>query len=590
MSVHPFDLQARAELAAHSLTQLLDRQREGLMYFLADWQARPPRAVHGLWDCGDGSGRHVDALALARRMVAANSPAARPTPAEAQIEAWMMRFLGQEGLSWLPAEPWAQPWGAEELLYDWQGGEALAEISWAQRGTLLGLTSRFLASGDERFCRAGQKLVEGLLRIAERGADGLYFPEGYYRSGGWRCRQAGLRAGLEEVNAAVIVPAVRFYCAAGFEPALELAEGLARFGLKQTSGYRPDGALCSASRGGLLDHFHTRSNFILGVLELGIVLGRREYIAWARQSYEQAKAWGTEFGWFPEALGGRHGEICCTTDMLEIALQLGRCVDAAYFADAERYGRNHFLESQYLSEASLRQAVESLPASANREPPPADFSTTERVISSQVGAFAARSTLNDAFHLDATAMMQCCNAAGTRGLYDLWRYAIQENGPAGGEPPSYALQLRFSVDHPVLRVVSYEPAEGRLEILPRQTARLFIRLPAGEKQARVVESAGAASSVLEACHGQIALQLHAGQPLQVHYPLSQRTVDYRVGRADHSQNRFVECRGHWRGETLMQMEPHGVFYPLYTRSADLPPVQPASPAGPLIHSLAALRL
>jgi hypothetical protein len=116
------------------------------------------------------------------------------------------------------------------------------------------------------------------------------------------------------------------------------------------------------------EHFHTRSSFIMGVLKLGFTLGRREYIAWARQSYALAKEWGTDFGWFPEHLGQRHGEICCTTDMIEMALLLGRHVDQSYYADAERFGRNHLLESQFLSLDRLERALERLPA--DDAPPP----------------------------------------------------------------------------------------------------------------------------------------------------------------------------------------------------------------------------
>ncbi len=96
MTIHPFDLQARAELAAQALTRLRDPERAGLMYFLANWRARPPRAEHGLWDCGDGSGRHVDALTLARTMLRPGSPAAQPDEGEMQLEAWMLRFLGHD--------------------------------------------------------------------------------------------------------------------------------------------------------------------------------------------------------------------------------------------------------------------------------------------------------------------------------------------------------------------------------------------------------------------------------------------------------------------------------------------------------------
>jgi hypothetical protein len=585
MTIHPFDLQARAVCAAQALTQLLDPQRDGLMYFLASWRAKPPRADHGLWDCGDGSGRHIDALTLARSILPVDAPQAQPDIGEAQIERWMLRFLGQDGLSWLPQEPWAAPWGAELLLHGGYGSEPLAEVSWAQRGTLLGLTSRFQATGDERYLVAGRRLVDGLLRVAERHPDGLFYPEGYYRAGGWHYHQPRLCPGLVECNAAVLLPAVRFCAATGYAPARELAEGLARLALKHTDGYLPDGRLRGARGNGVQEHFHTRSNFILGILELGLLSGRREYIAWARQSYAYAQAWGTDFGWFPEGLGHRHGEICGTTDMLEIALQLGQHVDTTYFADAERLGRNQLLESQFLSHARLADAVARLPEEAGPAPHAGRYSISESVLASQVGAFAARSTLNDAFHLDATAMMQCCNAAGTRGLYDLWRYAVAET-PATRDAPAcsgvlhrLALHLRFSVQAGALRVVSHEPARGQLDITCQQDARLAVRLPHSTARANVLSDA--ATQVVEAQHGYVHLTLQAGQTVRVIYSLGERVVHYRVG----DDEQALDCVGHWRGETLMRVEPAGAFYPFYQRPDDLMPVEPMQPRGPLVASL-----
>lgn len=580
--VHPFDLQARAECAAASLTRLLDPERDGLMYFLANWRARPPRADHCLWDCGDGSGRHIDALTLARTMVRPGSPAAQADRGEEQIEAWMLRLLGDEGLTWLPPEPWAEPWGKQILLVDWRPGEPAAEINWAQRGTLQGLVSRFLRTGDERYLAQARRLVDGLLRVALRHPCGLYFPEGYYRAGGWRHHQPDLYPGLAEYNAAPVVPLLRLYQASGYPPALDLAEGLVRFALATTQGYLPSGRL-RPPRGELEPHFHTRSNFILGVLQLGIALGRREYVAWARQSYEEARRWGTEFGWFPEGLGQRHGEVCCTTDMIEIALLLGQYVDRAYYADAERFGRNHLLESQFLSAERLAQAVEQLPA--DEAPPPWEgrYSTREGVVASQAGAFASRSTLNDAFHTDAAAMMQCCNAAGTRALYDLWRYAVAEEVGEGEGAPRQVVHLRFSVETPGLRVVSHEPAEGRLTLLAKRRGTVAVRLPAGAGAAvaMVADAGGTRAMAPPMQDGYASLELDEGQVAELLYPLPERTVWYQVG----SPGRTAECAGHWRGETLLRVEPPGRFYPLYQRPAALPPVQPSPPAAPPIPSL-----
>ena len=576
--IHPFDLQARAELAAHALTALLDPERDGLMYFLANWRARPPRAEHCLWDCGDGSGRHIDALTLVRSVLRPDSPEAVPDAGEKQLEAWMMRFLGDHGLTWLLNEPFTQPWGTDMLLKEAAGqtsaAETYAEISWAQRGTLLGLTSRYLATGDERFKAAGEHMVNGLLSLAQKDAGvGLYFPEGYYRASGWHFHQPGLYPGIEEYNAAVIVPAIRFYRATGFTPALDLADGLLTYALKHTQGYLPDGSLFPGegpNKGqGTLDHFHTRSNFLLGVLEVGIVTGRRELVSWARQSYEHAKAWGTDFGWFPEGMGHRHGETCCITDMIEAAILLGRHVSRSYYADAERFGRNHLIETQWLSLDQLNRATAQLPEDTGAAPFGGIYSRTDRVAASQIGAFASRATLNDAFHLDAPAMMQCCNAAGARAIHDLWRYATD----------GLAIHLRFSVETPALRVVSHEPARGQLDITVRQDGPVTVRLPSGVNDALVAGNGNV--QPVTARKGYIEIAASAGALLSVYYALPERTQYYEVG----APGKAASCTGHWRGETLISVDPVGELYPLYQRSLDLPPVVPALPSVPALPTL-----
>ena len=580
--MHPFDLQARAALAAHSLTALLDTRRDGLMYFLASWRAKPPRAVHCLWDYGDGSGRHIDALTLARRMLPAGCAESMPDSGEAQLEQWMLRQLGEKGLSWLPDEPWNNPpWGADLVLRDWHAGQPVAEISWAQRGTLLGLTSRFLATQDQRYLDAGCRLVDGLLQVAVRDGQDLFFPEGYYRGGGWRTQELQIHSGLAEYNAAVLLAVVRFFAATRYPPALELAEGLARFALHRSDGYRPDGSLCSPQAGSLADHFHTRSNFILAVLELGLLTDRREYIAWARQGYTYARAIGSPFGWFPEGLGHRHGEVCCMTDMLEIALNLGLRVDPLYLSDAEKFGRNHLLESQFLSLGPLLTALDRLPAETVEMNP--DWSTAEGVAPSQVGAFAARSTLNDAFHLDASAQMQCCNAAGTRGLYDLWRYAIRRLPEEDGLS-RLDVNLRFSVETEDLRVVSHEPAEGLLDIVAARDSLVRVRLPQPCTRALLCDAQGTLAEIPLSA-GYASFRASAGVSYAVSYPLAEREETFVVGSADH----ILECHGRWRGETLVAIQPQGVYLPLYTgRDADLGPVLPAKPASTLFDSLVSI--
>jgi hypothetical protein len=257
--------------------------------------------------------------------------------------------------------------------------------------------------------------------------------------------------------------------------------------------------------------------------------------------------------------------------MLECALLLGRYVSRDYFADAERYGCNHLLESQYLSLDALRKAVALLPPSEHLPPYDGRYSTTCNVIMSQVGGFAARSTLNDAFHLDATAMMQCCNAAGARGIFDLWNGTVEV---MPGNMPEVAIHLRLSVDTPTVKVISYEPAQGRLQIIPHRECQVCVRLPQGETLAQLRgELSTSDVTQVNAQDGYVCFTVHANLRYTLDYPLREHSSTYTVGRDD----RTLTCSGYWRGETLMHMEPAGEYLPLYQRTADLPSVPPMPP-------------
>jgi hypothetical protein len=584
-AVHPYDLQARAALATYGLTGLLDPDRDGLQYFVADWRARPPRADHTLWDFGDGSGRHLDALTLTRTMVPRGSVEAEPGAADEQIEAWVLWQLGEHGLSWLPDESFAQPWGAGALLVDPRPGDTYCEVSWSQRGTLMGLLARFQRTGDERYLAHARGVVDGLAAIAETHRDGSYFPEGYYRRGGWLRHRHDLHPCLVEYNAAVVPVLVRMYEVSRYAPALDLAVRLTDFALRHTEGYDPDGRLVVPA-GDLGSHFHTRSNFVLGVLKLGIVQGRSSHIAWARSGYHQLQRHGTEFGWFPEGIGLRHGELCCTTDMIEIALLLGRTVDRRYYADAERYGRNQLLQSQWSSVERLVAGVGKLPASSPHEIDPA-VSTDTDVALRQHGAFASRPALNDGFHLDVTAMMQCCNAAGARGVYDLWHHAAVAEPRAGGTP-RVGIHLRFSVETEHVRVICHEPTRGRLDIAARHGVEVEVRLPEGTPRAVLtrtpVGSAGRSeiSDIeLTAVDGYVHVPVRAGEDVTLTYHQRERVAASTVGKP----GRDDQVTGFWRGETLVRVEPEGRFHPLHDLPADLAPVTPSPPAHTPLPSL-----
>ena len=160
-----FDLAHRADLAIHAMTNLLDKQQDYLPYFDVHFHAQPPVAVHNRWDYGDCIGRYIDALRLARIM----SGQTQGQQIEAALQKLSEGLLGEHGLSWWPDPPYTP-----RLRLD--APRRVAEMTWTQRGALLGLTTQYAITGEQHFRDLAERLIDGLNKVA-LWRDGMaYFP------------------------------------------------------------------------------------------------------------------------------------------------------------------------------------------------------------------------------------------------------------------------------------------------------------------------------------------------------------------------------------------------------------------------------
>jgi hypothetical protein len=549
------DLPARAALAVNAMTALRDEALGGQIYFYVRLYEDPPTAYHAPWDYGDGTGRHIDALTLAHVMT--GSPEA--LAAARELAELLFSWQGEKGLLWWPQEPWTAPGPASSGLWrfvrDPKPEGPVADITWSSRGALLGLTTLYMFTGDERCRRSAQKLVDGLDGIALRKDDYRWFPEMVHGRAGWRHADEPRADGTSELlNVPTIHPLLRFHKATGDERALELAGGLLRFILHRAEGYELDGRFHKTL--GYWDHFHSKAAVITASIVYGLTTRRPEYVAWGRQAYDAAKRWGTDFGWYPEDLTlPTCCETCCITDMIEIALLLGQHVDPAYFGDAERYGRNHLAESQFLDTDWLaripRKPAETDPVKAH----PRRIDRRD-ILRRSLGSFSGFSGRNDLFgEASETRMkiMQCCNGAGTRGLYDLWRYAVDDDGRRA------RVNMAFSRPTAWGDVVSHMPYAGRVEVRMKAARDLGFRIPAWVAPAEMTAHRNGAPVCPEIKDGYAWLAgLRSGDLVGVRYalPLSSRT--YPVpGVGSHTAQ--------FKGDTVVAMMPRGAYAPLYQR-------------------------
>ena len=556
-----FDLAHRADLAIHAMTNLLDKQQDYLPYFDVHFHAQPPVAVHNRWDYGDCIGRYIDALRLARIM----SGQTQGQQIEAALQKLSEGLLGEHGLSWWPDPPYTP-----RLRLD--APRRVAEMTWTQRGALLGLTTQYAITGEQHFRDLAERLIDGLNKVA-LWRDGMaYFPVDATKVGsradilyppeGWSTDRMPTAGWFGGFVGALIWPLARFATLTGYEPALRMAKGVAEYCLRGARLFRLDGRFQDLIKG----HFHSRITTALGLLRLGLLIGNEAYVQMAERIYTYAKEWGTPFGWFPEDISSLDGcETCCITDMIELGIGLALWVDPRYWNDAERFGRNHLLESQLLRPDLVDPYPFAKPYAAPSEDPLRI--SRDNIAARARGCFAGWSGFNT-WGGRRPQMMACCNGAGTRALYDLWHYGVSQAGN------NLSVNLLFSRATEDVVIKSYLPFEGRVDIQCRSDRRIRLRVPDYVPAESLSLEMNSQRS--QAGKSQDWLQLppsRKGDVAVVRFELPRRDQSVHMG--------YDTYEVQYQGDTVTAMSPPTKVCPLYERQWVLsPPPEMPDPTPP----------
>ncbi len=554
------DLAARADLAVNALVHLRDEALSGQLYFYIRLYEEPPTGYHAPWDYGDGTGRHIDALLLAHIM----SGSQQALTAAHQLADLLLTWQGDKGLFWWPQESWNIPGPASTGLWrfvdDPKPMGKVAEIAWSARGALLGLTTLYQFTGEERFLKSAKAMVAGLDQIALAKDDYRYFPELVYpQDTGWRTDDESRSNGTSELkNGPIIHALLRFHKATGDTQALELAGGLLRFIIQRAEGYELDGRFYKTN--GHWNHFHSKSEVITASILYGLYASKPQYIAWGRQAYDQARRWGTDFGWYPEDLCIHQCcETCCITDMLESAILLGLHVDPRYLGEAERYARNHLVESQIIDDSWMAR-IPRVPKEINPVTAPARRTNSHDMVKRSIGSFAGFSAPNDLFGIPAdpiwqnvrVKIMQCCNGAGTRALYDVWHHTADDDGSRA------RVHMAFSRPTPWADIISHIPYTGRIDVRMKQPRDLAVRIPewAPKNSIQALVNNKPVPLTIDNQYASFPA-LKPGDTASLTYDLPESSRTYILG-PDTYQVAF-------KGDTALAISPQGRYGPLYQR-------------------------
>lgn len=542
-----FDLENRAQLAINSLTRLLDPERNYQPYFIARYDEEPVTACHRIYDYADATGRFVDALGLARLMSGSDDN----REIDEKLEAFLISLIEEDGLSWIPKAPWTNRKRAEMF---------------SQRSTMLGLLTLYRTKAKDQYLYYVKRMVHRLWEISIKKEGYVYYPSMFYYPGGWESTDEPLENGVAGWSALQQFPVLQYYEISQDKVALNLAKGLINFLLTRAHDFNEDRGINAIPKPLVptcRNHFHSRSAAILATLKYGLITGESKYTEWAKNAYEQAKKWGSSFGWFPENLNNtERSETCSITDMIEIATMLARNGYPQYWDEVEAFGLNHLLESQMLrtgwiknitSHGKLEKCIFRYcdnydPNCTHQE----ECFTSENVVERNLGGFAGWSKPNDYIAISEASMMQCCHAAGTRGLYALWYNAVRK------EKEGLFVNLLISRNTKWAKVESLFPEVGILRVIPHIETELFIRKPTW-MEGNIEFTVNGKPSPVEVRHGFFNLGARRpGDEILLHTPLVENRKREKIGDAEYGTR--------WVGNIVIDIDPTGTIYPLYQRS------------------------
>jgi len=564
------DLQERAKLLIHAITETTHAQQDYEMSFSADFNQNPP--VMGMTsDNICCQPKLMETLPLLRFMTGSHQ--------NLEVDQrWMevgLQMLGDDGLAYWPSE--GRSFATTAVWAEQQQDEPQV----TSPGFLGRMLSAYLLNwridGSDAWEPAIKKMVDGLTQWAVDKGDYAYLsaemakkdaplekPDQMPKGDGWATLPGWLVQGLSVV-----------YREMNYKPALVLAEKFANYLINHAELFAEDGEFIG------WDHFHHHSACVIGIAELALVTGNKKYEDFTRKCYVKGKAMGdVEVGFFPEGLrkNGEYeypcscavveepdqtAETCEIADMIVIGLKLTQMGYRNCWDDVDQWVRNQFAENQMTQSDWIGRRLEELeiPRRADDEPIKCwrcetpgieEYVSEDRVAEKHIGHFAGWATGNDIIGNVGAFAMHCCNGNGGRTLYYLWDSMVDFNDGT--------LEINLLMNHASLwaDVRSHIPYSGRIDVQVKQDCTVKIRIPKWAKgQTPQVSAEGSTYEAVEE-HGYLIVEsVPQGAAVTVDFPISEETKKLSIGGRDYT----VVIKGH----DVVFIDPPGKCHPYYQR-------------------------
>ncbi|MEE2884919.1 MAG: hypothetical protein VX701_04410 [Chloroflexota bacterium] len=349
------------------------------------------------------------------------------------------------------------------------------------------------------------------------------------------------------------------YRITGYEPALRLSQGLARWALRRVF-TNPDGRWN-------IYHFHHSLFAIMAMCQYGYTNSDDEVLDRVHACYNWARLMGDPLiGYYTEWMPGsdlylssgqgNSVETCEVADMIFLGLYMTKTGLGDYWDDVDRWTRNMFAESQFLDSGFHDNIPDSyLHNDAVHRP----YQDTSLILEKSVGSFWGWMRANDGLKIDyqstppkliKTSIMHCCTANGARTLYFIWDSIVTENS---GEIRVNLLLNRAS---PWVDINSYLPVKGKVTLQIKQPNKFAVRIPnwCNIADVRLEVNSEPHNFDIDGRYVKIG-KLSPGCIVTLNLPVQEHTTHRVIGEIPYKLTT--------RGANVTSIEPRGVGYPLF---------------------------
>ena len=543
-----FDIQENARLALNYLTLMVDEKYDYLPYWLVNITTSPAFAKHCRVDDAELVASWYEAIDSVQQMLNTSDG----DEVKAGFQRHLLKSWEPKGLRYHEKYPWTHSIHSSfhEMSYilsamnRWQQHEPdNKQVSMLAKGLVKGMRelviqrkTRTFWSGD---CEYGYKIYEF--------PNDVYFPDK-----GWDMNCCTGRGEQSIRNGIVLHPLVKRYELFGDEVALDLAEGLAEYGVGLSRYFSYDGEFHG--------HIHSAVWFASGLVLLGRLTDNKRFVKKGKQIYDYVLSLSSSFGWVPEYAKWREPseefcETCCIKDMIECGFEL---IDAGY----DEYWEviNNFVRNQL-----VEQQIKNASFAVIEDTPDTEDSTYKNLDKRVVGGFSGGSDPNSISLQKFRAIAGCCVGTAPQAFGMVWERVVTStnnkivvNMPVEKEDSCACVEIGY-------------PNFGWMRITIKTNADLYIR-PYSFMKDRCSLKVNNRVIPLVYKNGLIYIpSVQKADVVELSHTIKEEWVEETVRKTNY--------RVLWKGCDVVDIKPHGMPLRLYQRIMDVPYEVPVEKTG-----------